>query len=53
MNLKRNNSTNREPPVVVITGAGAGVGRATVRQFAENGARIGLIGRDQHRLEQA
>jgi short-subunit dehydrogenase len=44
---------NQEPPVVVITGAGAGVGRATVRQFAENGARLGLIGRDQHRLEQA
>ena len=42
--------TNR---VVVITGAGAGVGRATVRQFARCGARIGLIGRDQSRLEQA
>lgn len=40
--------TNR---VVVITGAGAG--RATVRQFAACGARIGLIGRDQSRLEQA
>jgi NAD(P)-dependent dehydrogenase (short-subunit alcohol dehydrogenase family) len=39
--------------VVVITGAGAGVGRATVRQFAACGARIGLIGRDRSRLEQA
>ena len=32
-------------PVVVITGASAGVGRATARKFAENGARIGLLAR--------
>ncbi|PTM86953.1 SDR family oxidoreductase [Mycoplana dimorpha] len=31
--------------VVVITGATAGVGRATVRAFARRGARIGLIAR--------
>jgi NAD(P)-dependent dehydrogenase (short-subunit alcohol dehydrogenase family) len=31
--------------VVVITGASAGVGRATVRKFAKQGARIGLIAR--------
>jgi len=53
MSLKRNNGTNRETPVVVITGAGAGVGRATVQQFAKHGACLGLIGRDQSRLEQA
>ncbi len=53
MNMKRNRRTNRETPIVVITGAGAGVGRATVRQFAKNGARLGLIGRDQARLEHA
>jgi short-subunit dehydrogenase len=45
--------TSPETPVVVITGAGAGVGRATVQQFAKHGARLGLIGRDQSRLEQA
>ena len=33
------------PEVVVITGASAGVGRATVRKFAKQGARIGLIAR--------
>jgi NAD(P)-dependent dehydrogenase (short-subunit alcohol dehydrogenase family) len=33
------------PEVVVITGASAGVGRATVRKFAKHGARIGLIAR--------
>jgi NAD(P)-dependent dehydrogenase (short-subunit alcohol dehydrogenase family) len=31
--------------VVVVTGASAGVGRATVRAFAARGARIGLIAR--------
>jgi NAD(P)-dependent dehydrogenase (short-subunit alcohol dehydrogenase family) len=31
--------------VVVITGASAGVGRATVRAFARRGAKIGLIAR--------
>jgi NAD(P)-dependent dehydrogenase (short-subunit alcohol dehydrogenase family) len=36
---------NGKPEVVVITGASAGVGRATVRKFAKHGARIGLIAR--------
>jgi short-subunit dehydrogenase len=39
--------------VVVITGASAGVGRATVREFARHGARLGLIARDRERLETA
>lgn len=43
----------RKSEVVVITGAGAGVGRATVQEFARNGFRIGLIGRNRARLEQA
>src|SRR3546814_13815201 len=38
--MKRNDKT---PPVVVITGASAGVGRAVVRAFAADGAKIGLI----------
>jgi NAD(P)-dependent dehydrogenase (short-subunit alcohol dehydrogenase family) len=38
---------NRRPEVVVITGASAGVGRATARAFAQRGARIGLIARGQ------
>src|SRR3569832_36428 len=33
------------PEVVVITGASAGVGRATARRFARDGAAIGLIAR--------
>src|SRR5689334_9727346 len=39
--------------VVVVTGASAGVGRATVRELARAGASIGLIARDVARLEAA
>src|SRR2546422_11601102 len=39
--------------VVVITGASAGVGRATVREFARHGALIGLIARGRDGLEEA
>ena len=41
------------PEVVVITGASAGVGRATVRRFARDRARIGLIARGHDGLEAA
>src|SRR6266568_3664459 len=37
--------------VVVITGATAGVGRPTVREFARKGAYIGLLARDPDRLD--
>src|SRR4051794_34208483 len=39
--------------VVVITGASAGVGRATVQEFARRGARIALLAREPRRLEAA
>ena len=39
--------------VVVITGASAGVGRATVRKFARHGASVALIARGQDGLEAA
>lgn len=39
--------------VVVVTGASAGVGRATVRAFAKEGARVGLIARDTEGLHAA
>jgi NAD(P)-dependent dehydrogenase (short-subunit alcohol dehydrogenase family) len=38
--------------VIVITGASAGVGRATARRFARAGARVGLIARDAAALEE-
>ncbi len=39
--------------VVVITGGAAGVGRATAREFANKGCDVGLIGRNQDRLDSA
>jgi short-subunit dehydrogenase len=39
--------------VVVITGASAGVGRATAQAFARRGARLGLIARDPQALQAA
>ena len=41
------------PSIVVITGAGAGVGRATMREFARNGCDVALLSRDPDRLEAA
>ena len=43
----------RGVPIVVITGAGAGVGRATVAEFARNGCDVALLSRDPERLEAA
>src|ERR671936_56245 len=42
-----------KPEVVVITGASAGVGRATADAFAKHGAHIGLIARGREGLEGA
>ena len=39
--------------IVVITGAGAGVGRATVGEFARKGYDVALLARDSDRLEAA
>jgi NADP-dependent 3-hydroxy acid dehydrogenase YdfG len=39
--------------IVVITGAGAGVGRASARAFARRGCDVALIARDADRLEAA
>ena len=44
---------DQHPEVVVITGASAGVGRATARKFAEQGAHIGLLARGRAGLEAA
>jgi short-subunit dehydrogenase len=45
--------SEQTPEVVVITGASAGVGRATAQEFARHGAHIGLIARGQAGLEAA
>ena len=39
--------------IVVITGAGAGVGRAVATEFARNGFDMAILSRDPERLERA
>jgi short-subunit dehydrogenase len=39
--------------IVVLTGAGAGVGRAAATEFARNGCDVALLSRDPARLEHA
>lgn len=39
--------------VVVVTGGSAGIGRATVREFARAGADVAILARGQDRLESA
>jgi short-subunit dehydrogenase len=41
------------PEVVVVTGASAGVGRATARRFAREGVTVGLVARGRAGLEAA
>jgi NAD(P)-dependent dehydrogenase (short-subunit alcohol dehydrogenase family) len=43
----------KTPEIVVITGASAGVGRATARAFGKRGAKVGLIARGPDGLEAA
>lgn len=42
-----------KPKVIVITGASAGVGRATAKEFAKTGAKILLIARGEEGLKAA
>jgi short-subunit dehydrogenase len=50
--MRRRLRMRRRGEVVVITGASAGVGRATARAFAARGARVGLIARDSNALKE-
>ena len=45
--------TEKQAPVVVITGASAGIGRATAIRFAKDGAKIALLARGKAGLEGA
>lgn len=53
VNESKRVETNAEGAVVVISGASAGVGRATAREYAKQGARIGLLARGRKGLEAA
>ena len=54
MNHSRHNASARfKGKVVAVTGATAGVGRATALAFARHGAKVGLIARGEEGLESA
>jgi short subunit dehydrogenase len=51
--LQKRIGKEKRPEVGVITGASAGIGRATARRFARDGAQIGLLARGMEGLEGA
>jgi short-subunit dehydrogenase len=50
---EKGRSTALMRKIVVITGAGAGIGRAVATEFARNGCDVALLSRDPERLERA
>ena len=53
MTPRRGETWSNSPEVVVITGASAGVGRATAREFATHGCKVALLARGRAGLEAA
>jgi len=39
--------------IAIVTGASSGIGRTTAKLFADQGAKVALIGRNKNALEEA
>lgn len=46
-------SSSKPPRIIVVTGASAGIGRASVREFIKEGCTLGLLARGTQGLEAA
>jgi meso-butanediol dehydrogenase/(S,S)-butanediol dehydrogenase/diacetyl reductase len=42
-----------EGKVVIVTGAGSGIGAGTARRFLQEGASVTLNGRREHKLQES
>jgi NAD(P)-dependent dehydrogenase (short-subunit alcohol dehydrogenase family) len=51
MRTRRSKVERGRREIVVVTGGTAGIGRATVREFARNGADVAILARGEDRLE--
>ena len=50
MNLNKGRAMQR---TIIVTGAGSGIGKATAKEFLENGYKVGFLGRRATTLETA